>query len=488
MRILWGNTIGIVILYFLANVNAIQLYGNDLNFEKSFNPKIVSDKKNILEENKFQESLKSFLKNNGNEDFLKNNENENGDNMFGSDNFIEESKEFINKQILSDLYSNFIITVVNDNTLNFLDNLKSNNEENTEFQIEFEESCSPFFCEKVMKAKEIESKNKSNEREIVLHQNNDSNKELADNNNDIDNQNNEDLFANLDSVLDKTDSNEKGDVDAIYSREIDGNEDKQKIILTDGTNVYVLEEVVQDNNNFMDDQNINLRNGDQEIKMHIPQNNQVEDDSNNINQFLENENLFDNLFDSDTSGDGYVNSVYTDSERGISEHKMGSNENSENKNGNASDSINENASDSINENTSDSINENILNMTEEELSQKIFDDIKMNNEDKIECHNYSNSQDKCNSFKKCTFVNIENKDVCFLDYNYMLFLKNTNCTLQSKSSLLSISKDLLQNEIINRQMFQLLRNSSNNNFICDTITYSFLTSVVDNTNYDEIFS
>ncbi|SBT00752.1 conserved Plasmodium protein, unknown function, partial [Plasmodium malariae] len=44
------------------------------------------------------------------------------------------------------------------------------------------------------------------------------------------------------------------------------------------------------------------------------------------------------------------------------------------------------------------------------------------------------------------------------------------------------------NDIINRQMFQLLRNSNNNNFICDTITYSFLTNVVDNTNYEDIFS
>ncbi|CXI18560.1 conserved Plasmodium protein, unknown function [Plasmodium berghei] len=478
MKILWGNTIAIVIFYFLKNTNAIQLYGNDLKFDESFKPKIASDKKKILEDNQFQESLKSFLKNNGNDDFLKKNANEN-ENIFGSDKFIEDNKEFINKQILSDLYSNFIITVVNDNTLNFLDNIKSNNEENTEFQIEFEESCSPFFCEKVMKAKEIESKNKSNEREIVLHQNDNSNKEIIDNmnqseqNNDIDNQNNEELFANLDSILDKTNPNGKGDVDAIYSREIDGNQDKQKIILTDGTNVYVLEEVVQDNNNFMDEQNINLRNGDQEIKMHIPQNNNKVE-NNDINEFFENKDILNNfnLYDNDNNGDGYVNSVYTDSERGINEHKMDYNENSENKN----------------ENISDSIDESILNMTEEELSQKIFDDIKMNNEDKIECHNYSNSQDKCNSFKKCTFVNIDNKDVCFLDYNYMLFLKNTNCTLQSKSSLLSISKDLLQNEIINRQMFQLLRNSSNNNFICDTITYSFLTSVVDNTNYDDIFS
>ncbi|SBS94465.1 conserved Plasmodium protein, unknown function, partial [Plasmodium ovale curtisi] len=291
---------------------------------------------------------------------------------------------------------------------------------------------------------------------------------------DINNKNGEDMFASLDSVLDNANSNAKGDVDAIYSREIDGNEDKQKIILTDGTNVYVLEEVTQDNNNeFMDGQNINRRNEDQEIKMHIPQNNNKHE-NDDISELFENDDFLNNanLFGDDTSGDGFVNSVYTDSERGIKEHKMDSNESFENKN----------------ENISNSIDESILNMTEEELSQKIFDDIKMNNEDKIECHNYSNSQDKCNSFKKCTYVNIDNKDVCFLDYNYMLFLKNTNCTLQSKSSLLSISKDLLQNEIINRQMFQLLRNSSNNNFICDTITYSFLTSVVDNTNYDEIFS
>ncbi|ETW40120.1 hypothetical protein PFNF135_05504 [Plasmodium falciparum NF135/5.C10] len=47
---------------------------------------------------------------------------------------------------------------------------------------------------------------------------------------------------------------------------------------------------------------------------------------------------------------------------------------------------------------------------------------------------------------------------------------------------------LVSNDIINRQMFQLLRNSNNNNFICDTVTYSFLTNVVDNTNYEEIFS
>ncbi|CAD2100129.1 conserved Plasmodium protein, unknown function [Plasmodium vinckei] len=479
MKVLWGNTIAIIICYFMKNANAIQLYGNDLKFDDTLKPKIPADKKKILEDTQFQESLKSFLKNNGNEDFLKKSANE-SDDIFGSDKFIEENKEFINKQILSDLYSNFIVNVVNDSTLNFLDNLKSNDDANTEFQIEFEESCSPFFCEKVMKAEEVPSKNKSNEREIVLHQNGNSDKEMllnvnqSEKSDDINNQNGEDMFASLDSVLDNANSNAKGDVDAIYSREIDGNEDKQKIILTDGTNVYVLEEVTQDNNNeFMDGQNINRRNEDQEIKMHIPQNNNKHE-NDDISELFENDDFLNNanLFGDDTSGDGFVNSVYTDSERGIKEHKMDSNESFENKN----------------ENISNSIDESILNMTEEELSQKIFDDIKMNNEDKIECHNYSNSQDKCNSFKKCTYVNIDNKDVCFLDYNYMLFLKNTNCTLQSKSSLLSISKDLLQNEIINRQMFQLLRNSSNNNFICDTITYSFLTSVVDNTNYDEIFS
>ncbi|ETW19381.1 hypothetical protein PFFVO_01740 [Plasmodium falciparum Vietnam Oak-Knoll (FVO)] len=477
------------------------------------------------EELKFDESLKNFFKqNNKNEDEIE------------RDNFFDENKNFIRGEILSDINSKFLVDILNNSTLNFLENLNSDNEgENKDYQIELEENCSPFYCEKIMKAKEIErlddtsssenvknddNKNMSgdnnndnnnnmsgdnnnnmsgdnnnnmsgdnnnnmsgddyvegkqninrNERNIKLHNNNDNN-----NNNLVKNMNNMEEFYN-----NNYDNNTDDGVDALYLRSVDDGEDKQRIVLTDGNNVYILEEVTKNENNNStmnkDENNINkITSVEQEIKMHVPSEQNYNED-NILESFMDYINLEDSLLNNIDD----VTNIQTGRETNIRPH------NNTNDHNNNTKDYNNNTNDEQNKQQS-LFDDNIFNLSEEELSKKIFDDIKLNSEDKIECHNFSDNEDKCNSFKKCTYVNIDNKDTCFLDYNYMLFLKNNNCALQSKSSLLSISKDLLKNDIINRQMFQLLRNSNNNNFICDTVTYSFLTNVVDNTNYEEIFS
>ncbi|CRG98611.1 conserved Plasmodium protein, unknown function [Plasmodium relictum] len=425
----------LALLIFKTQLNGLKLSGDNMVYDKS------TSNNNLLDKNtKFDSSLKNFLK--------KNEES-------SDDNFISDNKEFITKQILSGLYNNFIVDVVNNSTLSFLDNLNSEKSGNDEFQIELEESCSPFFCEKVMKAKEIEknSTEKKENADIIFDDLNSNEKEIK-----LHDENNNDLVQNLNSI-DNNNVNGKEEIDAFFSKSFDGNEEKQKIILTDGDNVYVLEEITQNENGLNDEDKLNKKSQEQEIKMHIPS--EKED-----NNYLEDIDFSNN--NSEHNDD--LGILQKDEEKDIQEHNLDNN------------SVNENKSD---ENT---IDDSIFELSEEELSKKIFEDIKLNSEEKVECYNFSKNEDKCNSYKKCTYVNIDNKDTCFLDYNYMLFLKNNNCALQSKSSLLSISKDLLQNEIISRQLFQLLRNSNNNNFICDTITYSFLTNVVDNTNYDEIFS
>ncbi|CRG98195.1 conserved Plasmodium protein, unknown function [Plasmodium gallinaceum] len=415
-------------------------YINGLNYNDTI--KNTRNNQFLNNDTKFEASLKNFLKKN----------NMNDENK--EDNLIEENKDFITKQMLSGLYNSFIVDVVNNSTLQFLDNLNSEKSGSDEFQIELEESCSPFFCEKVMKAKEIErstTDEKENSDELVDDLNSNE-KEIK-----LHDENKNDIVQSLDSI-NKNNANTQEEIDAIFSRSFDGNEEKQKIILTDGDNVYILEEITQNENGLNNEEDLNNKSKEQEIKMHIPSENE------------ENNYLEDNFLDNNLEENDDLNNLQKDSEKGIQEHNLDNNY------------VNEKDS---NENTLD---DNIFELSDEELSKKIFEDIKMNSEDKVECYNFSKNEDKCNSFKKCTYVNIDNKDTCFLDYNYMLFLKNNNCALQSKSSLLSISKDLLQNEIISRQLFQLLRNSNNNNFICDTITYSFLTNVVDNTNYEEIFS
>ncbi|SOV12905.1 conserved Plasmodium protein, unknown function [Plasmodium gaboni] len=472
-------------------------------------------------ETKFDESLKNFFKqNNKNEEEIE------------RDNFFDENKNFIRGEILSDMNSKFLVDVINNSTLNFLENLNADNEgENKDYQIELEENCSPFYCEKIMKAKEIERMDDTtnmsdningnnmnnindnnmnningnnmndnvmnfesnmeekqnineNERNIKLHDNNNSNNV---DNNLVRNMNIIQEFYNYDDDNNNNNSYSDDGVDALYERSLEDGNDKQRIVLTDGNNVYVLEEIKQsDNNNSTmnkDENDINkITNVEQEIKMHIPS-----DEKYNEDNLLENFMDYLNLEDSLLNNIDDVMNIQTDRETDIHPHNNNK-ENSYYDNSHYDNSYDSNIPHKEQNNDQSFFDDNIFNLSEEELSKKIFDDIKMNSEDKIECHNFSDNEDKCNSFKKCTYVNIDNKDTCFLDYNYMLFLKNNNCALQSKSSLLSISKDLLKNDIISRQMFQLLRNSNNNNFICDTVTYSFLTNVVDNTNYEEIFS
>ncbi|SOV77795.1 conserved Plasmodium protein, unknown function [Plasmodium reichenowi] len=503
----WGACFFVAVLAALIKekVECIELSASEISPHENKSPSSSI----FQEELKFDESLKNFFKqNNKNEDEIE------------RDNFFDENKNFIRGEILSDINSKFLVDVLNNSTLNFLENLNSDNEgENKDYQIELEENCSPFYCEKIMKAKEIErlddtsssenvknndnnnkmsgddnNNNKmsgddnnnnmsgddnnnnnmsaddyvegkqninGNERNIKLHDNNNNNNN---NNNLVKNMNNIEEFYNNNNYYD---SNTNDGVDALYLRSVEDGEDKQRIVLTDGNNVYVLEEITQnDNNNSTinkDENNINkITSVEQEIKMHVPSEQNYNDD-NVLESFMDYMNLEDSLLNNIDD----VTNVQTNRETNIRPHN--------------------NTNDEQNKNQS-FLDDNIFNLSEEELSKKIFDDIKLNSEDKIECHHFSDNEDKCNSFKKCTYVNIDNKDTCFLDYNYMLFLKNNNCALQSKSSLLSISKDLLKNDIISRQMFQLLRNSNNNNFICDTVTYSFLTNVVDNTNYEEIFS
>ncbi|SOV13055.1 conserved Plasmodium protein, unknown function [Plasmodium sp. gorilla clade G2] len=480
-------------------------------------------------ETKFDESLKNFFKqNNKNEEEIE------------RDNFFDENKNFIRGEILSDMNSKFLVDVINNSTLNFLENLNADNEgENKDYQIELEENCSPFYCEKIMKAKEIERMDDTtnmsdkindnnmndindnnmndindnntndnvmnfessmeekqnineNERNIKLHDNNNNNSNNNVDNNLVRNMNIIQEFYNYDDDSSNNNSYNSDDgVDALYLQSVEDGNDKQRIVLTDGNNVYVLEEITQnDNKNSTmnkDENDINkITNVEQEIKMHIPS-----DEKYNEDNLLENFMDYLNFEDSLLNNIDDVMNIQTDRETAIHPHNN-TNDN-HNDNNNKENSYYDNSHDSNIQNKEQNkdqsfFDDNIFNLSEEELSKKIFDDIKMNSEDKIECHNFSDNEDKCNSFKKCTYVNIDNKDTCFLDYNYMLFLKNNNCALQSKSSLLSISKDLLKNDIISRQMFQLLRNSNNNNFICDTVTYSFLTNVVDNTNYEEIFS
>ncbi|GAW79303.1 hypothetical protein, conserved [Plasmodium gonderi] len=427
----------------------------------------------------FNESLKTFLKSGNGGDETSGSENLKGENFMG-EKFLEENKEFIKKQILSDLYSKFIVDVVNNSTLSFLENLNSEKTDKNEFQIELEESCSPFFCEKVMKAKEVEAFVKPSDISTAGTETNQSIETDKQSKNNASSEKNikmhdgignvsEDVVQNLDNVMEG--ANNQNDIEGIFSHTIDGNEEKQKIILTDGDNVYVLEEISQ-GNDLLNDEDLNKQSSFQEIKMHVPNESKGEVDEKNKDLLESILNTSDENVDSAT---GEVNNIQMGSEKGIRQHDLTKDYSNFAESNNSSNEMN-------------NIDENIFTMSEEELSKKIFDDIKMNSEDKVECYNFSNDENKCNSYKKCTFVNIDNKDTCFLDYNYMLFLKNNNCALQPKSSLLSISKDLLKNEIINRQMFQMLRNSNNNNFICDTITYSFLTNVVDNTNYEEIFS
>ncbi|EUD65198.1 hypothetical protein C922_04327 [Plasmodium inui San Antonio 1] len=484
-----------------SEVTTLQLYGNEVTGTPDSlkgSPKSEKPTENVSSQSipnimldgntQFSESLKDFLKGtnsaegaNGKSKLFE------GDAILG-ESFLEENKDFINKQVLSDLYSKFIIEVVNNSTVSFLDNLSASKSSNTEFQIELEESCSPFFCEKVMKAKEVDASaakaaeasaisevsdgsaaNSANpaslltdEKEIKLHSGGMDGKD--------------DLVMNLDavkSVAESTTPNgaNQADVEGLFTRTVDGNEEKQKIILTDGDNVYVLEEITQGSSSPFSEEELNKQQIEQEIKMHIPSEVNERDNGKNRDLLEEVINSSDSILD-DLSGP--VNNIQTGSEKGIREHDLTRDPS--------------NSPDSTESNQMNNIGEDIFTMNEEELSKKILDDIKMNSEDKVECYTLSNDEKKCNSYKKCTYVNIDNKDTCFLDYNYMLFLKNNNCSLQPKSALLSISKDLLKNEIINRQMFQLLRNSNNNNFICDTITYSFLTNVVDNTNYEEIFT
>ncbi|SBT40822.1 conserved Plasmodium protein, unknown function [Plasmodium ovale wallikeri] len=438
---------------------AIQLYGNDISSSDNLKSSSASSSNKILEgDTKFEASLKKFLQSGNGEDVGTDSisgEKTNNDGMgdenveMGDENFIEENKEFIDRQILSDVYNKFIIDVVNNSTLNFLDSLKSEDKGNNEFQIELEESCSPFFCEKIMKAKEIASTNNSEQkgmesanventmqsRGIII--NSEEEGEARSSNPEIKNDNekeiklheaNAKLVENMDSIKDSRVRNET-ETNSIFEKALDGNEEnKQKIILTDGDNVYVLEEITQ--HSEFNDEDLNKQSNEQEIKMHIPQ--------ERIKSEIQDTNTFD-YEDEETNGNspfgknGYVNNVQTNMERGIHEHDQSKVDIGDTRNG----------MDGM-----DQIDEDIFHMSEEELSKKIYEDIKMNSEDKIECHNFSKDEEKCNSFKKCTYVNIDNKDTCFLDYNYMLFLKNNNCALQSKSSLLSISKDLLKNEII----------------------------------------
>ncbi|ANQ06269.1 Uncharacterized protein PCOAH_00005130 [Plasmodium coatneyi] len=499
-------------------VSTLQLYANEVppttdslkgspnsaaptkNVSNQASPNIMLDN-----DTQFTESLKEFLKGTNSGEGVNGKSNPfQGDSLLGDgilgegilgDSFVEENKEFIKKQVLSDLYSKFIIDVVNNSTVSFLDNLSADKSGNTEFQIELEESCSPFFCEKVMKAKEVDpsvakategsaansvdptnttdsvnsaipASGLSDEKEIKLH----------DGRVDGSADGRDDLVMNLDAVKSATEGATQGgadqaDIEGLFTRTVDGDEEKQKIILTDGDNVYVLEEITQGTNSPFSEEELNKQKIEQEIKMHVPSEVNQLDTEKNKDLLEDMMNYSDSILD-DISGP--VNNIQTDSTKGIREHDPTKDAS------NSSDSL---ASDEVN-----NVKEDIFTMNEEELSKKILDDIKMNGEDKVECYTMSNDENKCNSYKKCTYVNIDNKDTCFLDYNYMLFLKNNNCSLQPKSALLSISKDLLKNEIINRQMFQLLRNSNNNNFICDTITYSFLTNVVDNTNYEEIFT
>ncbi|KAI4840707.1 hypothetical protein MKS88_000942 [Plasmodium brasilianum] len=492
----------------MGKLNGIQIYGNEITHgdgnrntvaasvssaastsstahaASNVNHKLLKDS-----DTEFEATLKNFLKSNISND-KKNKE------MFDEDKFIENNKDFIKKQILSDLYSKFMVDIVNNSTLNFLENLNSEQSGNNEFQIELEESCSPFFCEKIMKAKEIYIKR--NEETV-----NDDAKSMNRNNNAIEDisslettplNNNEkevklhkgeqmyERVQNLDDVK-GTDTNEETNIDAVFSKTYNNNngEEHQKIIFTDGDNVYVLEEITQGDNNF-NDEDLNKQSMDQEIKMHVPvEGKRTKEEYKTFGIDVDdNSNTSDVLY---VSNSDVINHIQKDSEKGIHEHDLRKNKTNEEEEA----THNRIYSDESSTNSSN-IDDDIFNMSEEELSKKIFDDVRMNSEDKVECYNFSNNEEKCNSFKKCTYVNIDNKDTCFLDYNYMLFLKNNNCALQSKSSLLALSKDLLRNDIINRQMFQLLRNSNNNNFICDTITYSFLTNVVDNTNYEDIFS
>lgn len=451
----------------------------------------------------FSESLKDFLKGTNSGEGAKGD----GSNLFQGDpllgdaiigeNFVEENKEFIKKQILSDLYSKFIIEVVNNNTVSFLDQLSGDKSSSSEFQIELEESCSPFFCEKVMRAKEVQkpgvaeasqaseasqansastsnaanpastSNSVSDEREIKLHSGG------ADGRANDTAEGTDHLVVNLDAVKraaegDTQKGTDQADVEGLFTRTVDGNEEKQKIILTDGDNVYVLEEITQGGNSPFGQEDPNKQHVEQEIKMHVPSEVNEREGERNKDLLEDLLNSSDSILD-DISGP--VSNIQTDSAKGIREHDRSKD---------APTSPDSSAPNDVND-----LKENIFTLNEEELSKKILDDIKMNSEDKVECYTMSDDESKCNSYKKCTYVNIDGKDTCFLDYNYMLFLKNSNCSLQPKSALLSISKDLLRNEIINRQMFQLLRNSNNKNFICDTITYSFLTNVVDNTSYEE---
>ncbi|ETW28521.1 hypothetical protein PFFCH_04154 [Plasmodium falciparum FCH/4] len=417
------------------------------------------------EELKFDESLKKFFKqNNKNEDEIE------------RDNFFDENKNFIRGEILSDINSKFLVDILNNSTLNFLENLNSDNEgENKDYQIELEENCSPFYCEKIMKAKEIErlddtsssenvknddNKNMSgdnnndnnnnmsgdnnnnmsgddyvegkqninrNERNIKLHNNNDNNNN---NNNLVKNMNNMEEFYN-----NNYDNNTDDGVDALYLRSVDDGEDKQRIVLTDGNNVYILEEVTKNENNNStmnkDENNINkITSVEQEIKMHVPSEQNYNED-NILESFMDYINLEDSLLNNIDD----VTNIQTGRETNIRPH------NNTNDHNNNTKDYNNNTNDEQNKQQS-LFDDNIFNLSEEELSKKIFDDIKLNSEDKIECHNFSDNEDKCNSFKKCTYVNIDNKDTCFLDYNYMLFLKNNNCALQSKSSLFVIGNNL----------------------------------------------
>ncbi|SPJ09786.1 conserved Plasmodium protein, unknown function [Plasmodium sp. DRC-Itaito] len=499
MMKVWGASFFVAVLATLIKVQCIELSASEISSygNKSTNSSLFQ------EDIKFDESLKNFFKqNNKNEDEAE------------RDNFFDENKNLIRGEILSDMNSKFLVDILNNSTLNFLENLNADNqgEKNKDYQIELEENCSPFYCEKIMRAKEIERmedtnsseniNNNENEKNIKLHNNNnnDINNNLVNNMNNIEefykNNNNDDNNDNYNNNIKSNDS-----VDALYLRSIENGEDKQKIVLTDGNNVYVLEEITQnDNNNSTinkDEHDINkITSVEQEIKMHIPSDQNYNED-NILDSFMDYINLEDSLLNNMED----VTNVQTDRETSIRPHNNTNDNNNNDSNNNNDYNNNDNTDNSFYQKNQDPnmsnneqnnnqsfFDDNIFNLSEDELSKKIFDDIKMNSEEKIECHHFSDNENKCNSFKKCTYVNIDNKDTCFLDYNYMLFLKNNNCALQSKSSLLSISKDLLKNDIISRQMFQLLRNSNNNNFICDTITYSFLTNVVDNTNYEEIFS
>ncbi|SBO29780.1 conserved Plasmodium protein, unknown function [Plasmodium knowlesi strain H] len=484
-------------------VDNLQLYANEVNsssdpLKGSANSAAPTNNasnqgvpKSMLDNNtQFNESLKEFLKGTNSAEGGSGNSNPFqgesllGDGIFG-DSFVEENKEFIKKQILSDLYGKFIIDVVNNNTVSFLDNLSADKSGNSEFQIELEESCSPFFCEKVMKAKEVEgsmaktpdasavngdsmangvdsvntaipASGLSDEKEIKLHD--------GSVNGHMDGL--DDLVMNLDAVNSAAESanqsgSEQADVEGIFTRTVDGNEEKQKIVLTDGDNVYVLEEITHGTDSPFSEEELNKQKVEQEIKMHVPsETNELESEKNR--DLLEDMmNYSDSILD-DISGP--VNNVQTDSAKGIKEHDLMKDAS--------------NTSESLSSEEVNNISEDIFTMNEEELSKKILDDIKMNGEDKVECYTMSNDEKKCNSYKKCTYVNIDNKDTCFLDYNYMLFLKNNNCSLQPKSALLSISKDLLNERMIEQMSGVATRASAKRTspVTCTCVRASFLTT------------